>query len=347
MLRNPFSPDETNPYRKFADTELRGHHNTVARCVEHPEEYANGTRLAESRARLDEITEEMERRGDVDEAVKLWERLCAIPFVRGETQGFYTHSTTHLNPAGEGIGHVSHHRMPNREELEALVLSDGEETDYPVHEVETRPFILEHVSTNPWSGDDRLYPITLTLISCGDYHGSDLDAANNRALKGTPGVEFEEPNSGGMSSVFNRTTTVVGAMTAFANLQGDVTVPASEARATALEWLEYLVTRLEGLQEYALLDEEEHGKLVEELAEEAWGNHLEGETFDALKALAPDDSEEERADSQQAYEESDAQVHRAYFEHENEWTIEGMGAVNRRHDEAVKHVARTVFGWDV
>jgi hypothetical protein len=109
---NPFARDPRNPYSKFADVELRGHHNTVAYCVEHPETYADGTRLEESRVRLAEITEEMERRGDVDQAVTLWERLCAVPFVRGETQGEYLHSTRHLSPEGRGrtTGAVS--RMP-------------------------------------------------------------------------------------------------------------------------------------------------------------------------------------------------------------------------------------------
>lgn len=352
---NPFAPDPRNPYRKFADTELSGHHNTVAYCVEHPETYADGTRLEESRARLTEITEEMERRGDVARAVELWERLCSLDFVSAETQGYYQSSTAHLSPGVSGpTGNVN--RMPDTAELEALVLSDGEETAYPAHEIssehadDTDTPMSRRVTlgwardSNPWSGDDRLYPITLTLISCGDYHGSDLDAANNRTLRGTPGVEYSEPNSGGMGSVFNVTTTTVGAMTSFENATdpGDTDREPAQRRADALEWLEHLVTTLEGLQKYGLLSEEDHAEYLSELAEEAWSDHLEHNAFDMLRDLLSWQDLEPG-------EELRALIKRTYFGYdENEWSAEtATSVVNGRHEDAVKHVASALFGWNV
>jgi hypothetical protein len=349
---NPFAKDVTNPYARFSDTELSGHRDTLAYCVEHPETYADGTRLDESVARLAEATEELSRREDVAKAVELWERLCAVPFVRGETQGYYTHSTAYLTPdVSDYSGRVK--RMPDAAELEALVLSDGEETDYPVHEVETRPFILEHVSTNPWSGDDRLYPITLTLISCGDYHGSDVDAANNRALDSTPGVDVSEPNTGGMGSVFNVSTTIVGEMSSFENATdpGDTEREPAQRRADALMWLESLVTQMEGLAtDTVLLDEEKHSELIEELAGEAWDSWLESDVHSELKAIGPGGTDAWDDLIDDLGPEAQAKVREAYYAFEdNEWTVSslGNGATNGRHDDAVKHVARTVFGWNV
>lgn len=327
---NPFAPDPQNLFTKFSDSELQalpGAGNQAA--------YA----------------EELSRREDLDRAVSLWERLCAVPFVRGETQGEYQYSTRYLDPAHtqpHGLGAVS--RMPNREELEALVLSDGEETAYPAHDVTEPSGYVWRQDTSPWSTGDRLYPITLTLISCGDYHGSDVDAANNRALDGTPGVTVREPDTGGQGSVFNVSTTVVGEMSSFENATnpGDTEREPAERRADALMWLEHLVDMMEGLTEYGLLDDETHSELIDELAEKAWDDHLSADTFDRLADNAPSDTEEDRVEAQRAYEESDALVHAAYFAFEgNEWNVSslGEGATNARHGEAVKHVARTVFGW--
>lgn len=348
---NPFARDPRNLYGKFADTELRGHHSTVAYCVEHPETYADGTRVEESRAQLAEITEELSRREDVATAVELWERLCFVPFVEGSTQGEYLHSTRNLSPRhveARGMGAVS--RMPNREELEALVLSDGEETTYPTHNVEEPSGYVWTQDTSPWSGGLRLYPITLTLISCGDYHGSDIDAANNRVLKDAPGVDYSEPNTGGMGSVFNVTTTTVGAMTSFENATdpGDTDREPAQRRANALEWLEHLVTTLEGLQEYGLLSEEDHAEYLSELAEQAWSDHLERDAFDMLRDLSPFE-DDETFDALQDEEQGNPRVHDAYFGYdENEWDAEtATSVVNHRHEDAVKHVARTVFGWNV
>lgn len=332
---NPFAPDPENAFRVYSSEELE-------------------TAACEGKGQ-DEMREELSRREDVDKAVELWERLCSLDFVRGETQGYYPHSTAHLSPEMRSAFLGSPvHRMPDTAELEALVLSDGEETAYPSHDVDLLAMgggaMPTHLDSNPWSGDDRLYPITLTLITCGDYHGSDVDAANNRALQGTPGVEVREPNTGGMASVFNVSTTVVGEMSSFINNQStdEWERDPAERRADALEWLESLVTRMEGLTDYPLLNDETHSELVDELAEQAWDSWLESDVFDKLRELAPMDDDVYEVDRVQ--EDENVKVQTAYYGYgENDWIVPslGEGATNGRHADAVKHVARTVFGWNV
>lgn len=329
---NPFAPDPENAFRVYSSEELE-------------------TAACEGKGQ-DEMREELSRREDVDKAVELWERLCSLGFVRGETQGYYTHSTCCLTPDTDDYsGRVK--RMPDAAEIEALVLSDGEETAYPVHDLLTSGGnVYASQDENPWSGDDRLYPITLTLISCGDYHGSDVDAANNRALQGTPGVTVGEPNTGGMASVFNVSTTVVGEMSSFINNQStDEWEREPQAqRADALKWLESLVRQMEGLTDYPLLDEETHSELVDELAGEAWDSWLESNVHSELSSIGPggldawDDLLSDMGD------ELKATIRVAYYGFEgNDWIVNslGEGATNGRHDDAVKHVARTVFGWNV
>lgn len=350
MTRNPFTPDPSNGYHTWATSELE-----IARDTWNLTENTHP------------VAEELNRREDVDTAVALWERLCEVPFVRGETQGYYSSSTRNLMPdTSDHSGSVK--RMPDTAEIEALILSDGEETAYPPHDAqpaydpsipdltdEQRAETYYHEPTNPWSGDDLLYPITLELISCGDYHGSDLDAANNRALDGTPGVDVSEPNTGGMGSVFNVSTTIVGAMTSFENSQtpADWEREPATRRADALMWLTSLVEQMEGLIDYALLDEAVHSEFVDELAEEAWSDHLESDTFDALLDFASSHATDDRdyaevLDAMRVEEPN--RVHAAYFDcEENEWNVHSLseGATNGRHEEAVKHVARTLFCWNV
>lgn len=294
--------------------------------------------------RLEQIDEEQTRRATLATVVELYERLCVI--TSGETQGEYTHSTRYLSPEekGRSVGNVS--RMPDAVEIEALVLSDGEETAYPVHGEFVDGERFEN--RNPWSYDDRLYPIELTLISCGDYHGSSWDAANNRALKGHPGVSYREPNSGGMGSVFNVTTLMVGNLSTFANAQGNERP--EDFVDVAIEWLTGLVSTLENIKyDYPLIDDDIHSAYETELADEAWDAYLESDVFDKLSNLAPDEIAEESVDSMRAADESTQEVRTAYYEFEdNEWSCESATSiVNGRHDDAVKHVARTVFGWDV
>lgn len=337
---NPFAPDPANPFITWSARELENARSSWATL--HAEQFDRPDDVRKA----SHVGEELSRREDVDRAVELWERLCAVDFVRGETQGYYAHSTAHLSP--ETTGHSGHasgrvHRMPNREELEALVLSDGEETAYPVHEFQDGG-VSYRQDQNPWSGDDRLYPITLTLISCGDYHGSDLDAANNRALDGTPGVMVREPKTGGMGSVFNVSTTVVGEMSSLENATdpGDTDREPAQRRADALERLESLVKQMEGLTNYPLLNDETHSEYLAELAEEAWSDHLERDALDMLRDLLSWQDLEPG-------EELQALIKRTYFGYgENEWNAKtATSAVNGRHEDAVKHVASVLFGWNV
>lgn len=345
---NPFAPDPQNTYHAWSTEELE----TARKAWEM------------SDPRTHPVGEELSRREDVERAVELWERLCEVPFVRGETQGYYTHSTRHLSPdTSDHLRNV--YRMPDTAELEALVLSDGEETAYPSHDAqpaydpsisdltdEQRAETYYHEDTNPWSGDDRLYPVTLTLISCGDYHGSDLDAANNRVLQGTPGVDVSEPDTGGMGSVFNVSTTVVGCMSSFENgsSEFDRNREPATRREDALMWLESLVGKMEGLIDYALLDEETHSELVDELAEEAWDSWLKSDVHSELINIGPGGADAWNDLLSDMGEELQDKVHEAYFGHDGcWWTVQslGEGAYNDNHEETVKHVARTVFGWSV
>lgn len=372
-------------YRALDNGQLDNARRDVQFCVDNPQDNLPGKwqhiPYAESVACLQLIDEEIARREkhpecpppefegsnplefteeQLDTAVELWERLCGLQNVTGETAGEYTHSTRHLSPGvtGRTIGNAC--RMPDAVELRALVLSDGEETAYPRHGEPYGDGTFTN-DTNPWSYDNRLYPITLTLISCGDYHGSDVDAANNRALKGHPGVDVSEPNTGGMGSVFNVSTTVVGRMSAFANAQGEEPHPRD-----AISWLTELVQLMEGLQDnYPLIDEEIHSEFVAEMSQEMWDACLSRDIPSELEKLAEEHLEfpatadvpygevecDDAADYiHELWTHHEAKFREAYYAFEdNDWGIEslGSGATNGNHDDAVKHAARTAFGWEV
>lgn len=342
-----FARDESEPVVFRTDDEL------VALLERYP---AGPTRKA--------VLAEQARRRDVARAVELWERLVAVDFVRGETQGYYQHSTAYLSPVGPyREGYTK--RMPTAVEIEALVLSDGEETAYVPHDAQLAYDPSEEGLTpaqraetyfvqdrNEWSGDDRLYPIELTLIHCGGSQGSDVDAANNRSLGEFVGVSFREPES---HDTFNVTTVQLGDMTAFANAQSD-----EPSREDALLWLETLVDAIEDLVEYPFVSEETHSNLVDELAEAAWDDWLGDDVKDRLPAMCSDRDfpctvegvecvdTEDVVDALWAAKES--LVRAAYYEYEeNEWTVENMGegASNGNHVDAVKYAAGLVFGWDV
>ncbi len=273
----------------------------------------------------------------LDQAVDLWEQLVSLDGVSGSTQGYYAHSQVHLSPDVKGPSQGNAYRMPNTAELRALILSDGETTPYPV---------TGHSDSNPWNQSDELDPIEITLISCGDYHGSCLDSANNRALDGHPGVTVSYPGTGGMGSVESESTVVVGQMSAFANGQGD-----EPTASDALEWLVALVLIMHGLSDYPLIDDEKHSEYVNELADEAWDAYLRSDIESELRDLdptgeftfwdditIPDDPRD-----------TDDIVREAYYAYdENEWTCESAtSVVNGRHSDAVRYAAARVFGWNV
>lgn len=288
--------------------------------------------------------------------VDLWERLCAI--TTGETTGEYLHSTRYLSPHGQG----NTTRMPDATEIRALVLADGAETEYPKHGEFEDGRYMDHVS--PYSYGDQLYPITLTLISCGDYHGSDLDSANNRALdQNFVGVDVCYPHTGGRGSVESVSTVELGCMSVF-----------GDSEREEIDNLRALVEALEGLTDYPLLDEETHSEYVSTLAKDAWDQWIYIDVQSELVALCPNRvdyparvagelvenahelvealwnaSGEHAATDTRGLDVDDA-FREAYYEFEdNEWIVESGGAtnvINDNHPLAVAHAARVVFGWE-
>lgn len=273
---------------------------------------------------------------ELNMAVHLWLQLVSMRGVSGSTQSYYTHSSVHLSPEVTGHQQGNAYRMPNGKEIRALILSDGETTPYPG---------AEDDSSNPWNQSDELDPIELTLISCGDYHGSDYDSANNRALDGHPGVTVSYPGTGGMGSVESVSTVRVGEMSTFANAQG-----AEPSTAEALEWLAALVKTLYSLDDCPVLDDEKHAEYVNELAEEAWGNYLRSDIESELATLDPSGEFSDWSDvTLDDPRDTDDVFRVAYFEFEdNEWTCESAtSVVNGQHSRAVRYAAAKAFGWPV
>lgn len=292
--------------------------------------------------------------------VDLWERLCAI--TTGETRGEYLCSTRYLSPESKDRDYGNTTRMPDATEIRALVLSNGAEIEYPKHGEFEDGERMENRS--PYSYGDQLYPITLTLISCGDYHGSDVDSANNRALdQNYVGVDVRYPNTGGMCSIESVSTVELGCMSVF-----------GDSEREEIENLQALVEALEGLTDYPLLDEDIHSQYVSTLTEDAWDRYLSLDIESDLVALCPnridypitdrslsphaienahelvaalwEASGEHAANDTRGLDVSDA-FRLAYYEYDgNEWTCEAAtSVVNGRHDEAVRHAAHVVFGW--
>ncbi|TDC92368.1 hypothetical protein E1161_13430 [Saccharopolyspora aridisoli] len=240
--------------------------------------------------------------------VELWERLIGNPYT----------SLIEERPYKWGID------KPDRcEHLYALVFSDGEEPqDY--------------------------FPVTLNLISYSDYGGTDLDAANVRALDGTPGVNVS-------------TNGVHGENSAWIQL-GELPTNGEDIE-TGIGWLKHLADTMDGLTDYPLINEETHSEYVLELADEAWGQFLGDDTQRDLIKLAeqndvdiPDDLthygypvEDHAEYVEYLREKSEDTIREAYYSYEtNEWNCEtATSVVNGCHEDTVLHVARTVLKWDV
>lgn len=189
-------------------------------------------------------------------------------------------------------------------------------------------------------GTKDVEQIEMTLISCGDYHGNDLDSANNRALDGTPGVQVCYPNTGGMGSIESESSVVIGKMSDFA-----------DSPEEAIDRLRSLADTMGSLLEFGLLDEEIHCQYIEELADDAWSQWLRSDTMSELDSmlLAETDGGWDTetcplVDSNDRRDRDDI-VRDAYYSYEeNEWNAESAtSVVNGRHDEAVQHVFETVF----
>lgn len=162
-------------------------------------------------------------------------------------------------------------------------------------------------------------------VSYSDYGGSDLDAANARAL-----IE-----------IFGRDT--------FVHLYGPhgsvgLALPSDEPLPDDPdgEMLADLVRIVEGLRDYPIVDEGVQSAYVDELADEAWSCWLRLDLARDLDDYAPDG---DASDALLACDEDELRT--AYYAFEgNEWVCEtATSVVNLRHDDAMRHLAATVFGW--
>lgn len=175
-----------------------------------------------------------------------------------------------------------------------------------------------------WSAECDLVELP---VSYSDYGGSDLDAANVRALVETFGEStfvhlYGGHDSTGLALPYGRS------------------LPDDEEN----ERLTFLVETIEALADYPLISDETHSRYVAELAAECWDQWVRSDTVHELCEYAPTD---DASDAVHACDE-DAFVSAYYGCESNEWTCEtATSVVNLRHDDAVRHVARSLFGWDV
>lgn len=224
-------------------------------------------------------------------AVELWQRIL-------DYRDAYL---TELWPTGYGSYGETNIDAVSPEWLAALVDSDG-------------------------AGTDEHNPVTVTLVSYSDYGGSDCDAANVRALDGTPGVTT---STGGYH----------GEGTATVQL-GELPGGEDESIDDGLDRLEHVADLMAGLEDYPLIDEEIHSEYQTELEDEAWDAWLRDDVIGDLDRVAP--HEWEITDG------VEAELRTAYYAYElSEWVCESATSVhNYRHDDALAHAALTVLGWD-
>lgn len=174
----------------------------------------------------------------------------------------------------------------------------------------------------------------LVICSYGDYCGSDLDAANYRELVERYGDIFHTRE--GWQGERSLLLVNDRGMSPFAVSDADA--------ADLIDTLKSVAADLASLEDYPLLSEETHSRYIDELAGDAWDAYLRSDVVADLDAYAPD---EDASDAVNACDE-DA-LRQAYYSYEgDEWTAEtATSVVNGRHDDAVRHVAETVFGRDV
>lgn len=105
-----------------------------------------------------------------------------------------------------------------------------------------------------------------------------------------------------------------------------------------------MVSRLDN---YPLLNEERHSRYLDDLADQAWRSYLRRDVIAALRDLSPG-ADGDQAITTAALDPKDP-IGAAYLGFEgNEWTATTPFTVtNGRHDDAVDHVAVTLFGWEV
>lgn len=226
---------------------------------------------------------------------------------------------------------------------------------YGSHRSDVKPDVLTREDVAAFVYVDGTMPdgaqVELTLAECNDYGGSSLDRANIRTMAGWPGVETEEDRGAWSES---RAWMVLGETPADHETGGDVTA--------WCEWLESHARDLNYLADYPLLDDESHSELETELADDAWDQWLGRDVLRSLDNMIGEvtrdqddyvDHEEfpvtaDYADDPRDREDIIRDVYYTYAGEHGEWTCEGANsATNLRHDDAVRHVAETVFGLNV
>ncbi|HET9144024.1 MAG TPA: hypothetical protein VFO68_32005 [Actinophytocola sp.] len=173
---------------------------------------------------------------------------------------------------------------------------------------------------------DEFGPVTVTLVSYSDYGGSDLDAANVRALGELPGVSVTAGGAHGEDAAWLQL--------------GELPVLGAQTVDDGLDRLQAIVDALGRIAENGLLDDEVHTAYIDELTDQAWEAWLGWDVISDLEPVAPEGfalSETERC-----------QIRAAYYAFDgNEWVAETATSVtNYRHDHALAHAASTVLGWD-
>lgn len=191
--------------------------------------------------------------------------------------------------------------------------------------------LAEHIAAD---GEPSGYcPIVIYLAAYSDYGGSDLDAANVRALADYPGVETHTDGFDGEG--YARIT-----LGELPTNDGDI--------EDGIGWLRWLVEMMERLDDYPLLDESAHSEYQQELVDEAWEAWLESDIMSDLDQMLEDATGDDGMNEPDLRAGRADEVRQAYYECEgNDWSCEtATSVVNLRHDDALQHVARTLFNLD-
>jgi hypothetical protein len=184
------------------------------------------------------------------------------------------------------------------EHLLQLVMSDGAQThDYPA--------------------------VTVTLISYSDHgsYGSDIDAANVRALENTPGVQTDAGTYEGQ------------AWTQLGELPGDL----DDDVDTGLEWLKSLVETIEALNDYPFINENTYFEYEEERREAAWVESVRDEVISELNDWAGDGNWADFGYSEDQLREMFDEAPSGY------WEFERLSMVRKHQDDDVEWIKELVL----
>ncbi|MCS7484674.1 hypothetical protein ACFFQW_45085 [Umezawaea endophytica] len=193
---------------------------------------------------------------------------------------------------------------------------------------------IEHGETVDYDDVQRVYARADLLelpVRYSDTVGSDIDVVNQQELV----VEFGA-------------STFVVLHNEFADAHG-LALPVcrplpGDADNSRLRRLFEMVTRL---SDHPVLNKERHARYLNDLADMAWRSHVRRSVIAALPDLSPDDEGDQRITG--AALDTREPIKTAYFGFEDTtWTATTRYTVkNARHDDAVRYVAVTLFGWEV